>query len=456
MKFKSYYLIAVSALMLSSCTYGGYDDWAAPQGFDAENAKQVAFSATAADPVDLNTNAADVIKLANFSAPSNSDGSTITYKIVMGGTQTLSLDASGQVTRTDLTTAVQNLYGKSPKQRTVKSLVYAYCVDANGQSIYGRSDTINVKVSLKAPFIDSAYYLVGDMNGWATDNSAFTHSTKDVYEDPVFTIIFQTTKANCYWQIIPQNCKDSGNIWGDKVSAKGVVGVAVDGDTSMSGNLLAGAGAKAGKLTDIGWYKMTLNMMDYTYKIEAISPYLWVPGNHQDWKPANAPKLYSPDNDMTYSGYTALNGGFKFTTAPDWDHTAYGMGASEGTIDAAGGNISADAGFYYVTVDLKKLTYSLTKVNTITIIGAATGDKSWGTDLDMTYNATNGTYTYSGKLYAGGFKFRVNKGWALNFGGSFDSLTNGGANMNIDADGTYTVTLYPTYNGNSHCTVVKQ
>lgn len=78
----------------------------------------------------------------------------------------------------------------------------------------------------KAPFIDSGYYMVGLMTDWKLDtNLKFTHSEKDVYEDPVFTLVFTTKDADQYWKIIPQGNVDTGNIWAVENNPKGVVGV---------------------------------------------------------------------------------------------------------------------------------------------------------------------------------------------------------------------------------------
>lgn len=68
-------------------------------------------------------------------------------------------------------------------------------------------------------------------------------------------------------------------------------------------------------------------MLEYTYKIEAlgnISPFLYVPGGHQGWKPETAPYLYS--TDMThYDGYIYMDADntFKLTSQKDWDGTNY-------------------------------------------------------------------------------------------------------------------------------------
>ena len=116
-------------------------------------------------------------------------------------------------------------------------------------------------------------------------------------------MIVEMPKDECYWKIIPQSNVDGGDIW-----APGALGVATNGDDSESG-LLVTENPQAGKIPAKGWVKITLNMLEYTYKIEAlgnISPFLYVPGGHQGWKPETAPYLYS--TDMThYDGYIYMD-----------------------------------------------------------------------------------------------------------------------------------------------------
>lgn len=64
----------------------------------------------------------------------------------------------------------------------------------------------------------------------------------------------------------------------------GALGVATNGDDSESG-LLVTENPQAGKIPAKGWVKITLNMLEYTYKIEAlgnISPFLYVPADTKD------------------------------------------------------------------------------------------------------------------------------------------------------------------------------
>ncbi len=66
----------------------------------------------------------------------------------------------------------------------------------------------------------------------------FNHSDADVYADPVFTLMFTTTKDDQCWKIIPQGNVDKGNIWAVENAPEGVVGIEIDGDKAMSGKLL--------------------------------------------------------------------------------------------------------------------------------------------------------------------------------------------------------------------------
>lgn len=152
--------------------------------------------------------------------------------------------------------------------------------------------------------------------------------------------------------------------------------------------------------------------------------------------------------------------GFKFTITPDWDNHQYGTGGSYGTLALDGGNADlpegGSTGFYRIDVNLADLTYSVTPITSISLIGSAVaGDTSWGTDYDLTFNpetlAWEGTYD----LVAGEFKFRANHQWDYSWGGTAaDELTsNNGANLKIDADGTYKITFKPNCDGKGVYTI---
>jgi len=173
-------------------------------------------------------------------------------------------------------------------------------------------------------------------------------------------------------------------------------------------------------------------------------PMLYTPGNHQGWAPAESAPIYSVDNDGIYTGYLYLDGEFKFTSEPSWDGTNYGDGGSGAlSTDGGAGNITAAAGYYYVTVNTSALTYKLEK-REWGVIGDATPG-GWDNDTDMIYDATDKLLKVDMTLTSGSIKFRVNDGWDIDLGlaegGTIeDALALGGADIPVTA-GDYRVIL---------------
>lgn len=459
-------------MSMVSCTED-YTDWGNPQTNPQKEA--VAFGDGSVTPVDV-INLADVntekVKVASIVAPTSSNAAyTPNYKINFDG-QSFDIDADGNMATADLTSYIVNQYGKRPTERDIDATLDAWVSNGSTAVKMATSATFQVKAIPEAPVIDAGYYLVGDMftikdgetevlNGWTKEAAkAFNHSDKDVYEDPIFTVSFETKKADQYWKIIPKKNIDSGDIW-----AAGVVGPKVDGDDSMTG-LLTNGDAKAGKIAKAGKYKLTLNMMDYSYTIEEVNydPFIYFIGSTDGWKSNDQKLALVDDAKGVYTGYVYLadpnNAGFefKFQRAPgNWD-TAIGAGTfvsfGGAAIGVDNGNIGVNAGegVYYMDVNLSEGTITATKVETMGMVGDFTG---WadGADVVMTWNAEEYCYeaTNAG-VTAAGWKFRVNGGWDINLGGSLNNLTAGGDNITVAGK---TVKLYPTRKtkDNIYCTV---
>lgn len=452
-------------MSMVSCTED-YTDWGNPQSNSQEEA--VAFGNGSVTPVDV-INLADVttekIKVASIVAPTSSDAAyTPNYKINFDG-QSFDIDAEGNMAKADLVNYITNKYGKRPKERDIDATLDAWQSNGSTAVKMVTSETFQVKAIPEAPFIDNGYYLVGDMfttddvNGWTKGVAkAFNHSEKDVYDDPVFTVSFETTKADQYWKIIPKKNIDADDLW-----APGVVGPKVDGDDSMTGALTNGE-AKAGKIAKAGKYKLTINMMDYSYTIEEVNydPFIYFIGSTDGWKSNDQKLALVDDAKGVYTGYVYLadpnNAGFefKFQRAPgNWD-TAIGAGTFVSFAGAAigvdNGNIGVNAGegVYYMDVNLSEGTITATKVETMGMIG---GFNNWDGDAKMTWNAEEYCFeaTNAG-VTADGWKFRVNGDWAINLGGSLNNLTAGGDNITVAGN---TVKLYPTRKtkDNIYCTV---
>lgn len=452
-------------MSMVSCTED-YTDWGNPQSNSQEEA--VAFGNGSVTPVDV-INLADVttekIKVASIVAPTSSDAAyTPNYKINFDG-QSFDIDADGNMAKADLVNYITNKYGKRPTERDIDATLDAWQSNGSTAVKMVTSETFQVKAIPEAPVIEEGYYLVGDMfttddvNGWTKGVAkAFNHSDKDVYEDPVFTVSFETTKADQYWKIIPKKNIDADDLW-----APGVVGPKVDGDDSMTGALTNGD-AKAGKIAKAGKYKLTINMMDYSYTLEEVNydPFIYFIGSTDGWKSNDQKLALVDDAKGVYTGYVYLadpnNAGFefKFQRAPgNWD-TAIGAGTFVSFAGAAigvdNGNLGVNAGegVYYMDVNLSEGTITATKVETMGMIG---GFNNWDGDAVMTWNAEEYCFeaTNAG-VTADGWKFRVNGGWDINLGGSLNNLTAGGDNLTVAGN---TVKLYPTRKtkDNIYCTV---
>ena len=447
-------LLGMTLLMsMVSCTED-FTDWANPQKNSPKEA--VAFGDGSVEPVAV-INLADVktekVKVASIVAPTSSDAAyTPTYKINFDG-QSFDIDAEGNMATADLANYIVEKYGKRPTERDIDATLDAWVSNGSTAVKMATSATFQVKAVPVAPVIEEGYYLVGDMfttettNGWTKEAAkAFNHSDKDVYEDPVFTVSFETTKADQYWKIIPKKNIDSGEIW-----VAGVVGPKVDGDDSMTGALTNGD-AKAGKIAKAGKYKLTINMMDYTYTIEEVNydPFIYFIGATDGWKSSDQKLALVDDAKGVYTGYVYLadpNGSgfqFKFQRKPgDWNN-AIGAGALSTFSGAAtneGDNIGVNAGegVYYMDVNLSEGKITATKVEKMGIIG---GFNNWEGDAVMTWNAKEYCFEATNVgVTADGWKFRVNGGWDVNLGGSINDLTAGGDNLSVAGN---TVKLYPT------------
>ena len=381
-------------MSMVSCTED-FTDWAHPQTNPEE--KAVAFGDNGSvTPVDYVIKLADVktetVKVASIVAPTTSNAAyTPVYKINFDG-QSFDIDADGNMATADLANYIVEKYGKRPTERDIDATLDAWMNNGATAVKMATSATFQFKAIPEAPVIENGYYLVGDMfnaegvDGWNTvsDKQAFKHSDKDVYEDPIFTISFETTKADQYWKIIPKKNADAGKIW-----AAGVVGPKVDGDDSMTGALTNGD-AKAGKIAKAGKYKLTINMMDYTYTIEEVNydPFVYFIGATDGWKSSDQKLALVDDAKGVYTGYVYLadpNGsGFQFKfqrKAGDWNN-AIGAGALSTFSGAAtneGDNIGVNAGegVYYMDVNLSEGKITATKVekmgiSVVSIIGKAT------------------------------------------------------------------------------------
>ena len=468
-------LLGMTLLMaMVSCTED-YTDWSKPQ-VNAEP-KAVEFgngSVTAVDVINLANVTEEKVQVASIVAPTSSDaGYTPTIKINLGD-KTYDIDNDGKMATADLATYISETYGKRPIERDINATLDAWI--SNGSTVVkmATSETFQVKAIPVAPVIEEGYYLVGDMfnvkdvddvlvfDGWnnVSAKQAFKHSDKDVYDDPFFTLTFETTKADQYWKIIPKKNGDAGTIW-----AAGVVGPKENGSESMTG-LLTSDNPGAGKIAEPGKYKLTLNMMDYSYTIEPVNydPFIYFIGSTDAWSSSDQ-KLALVDEDKgTYTGYVYIadpNGaGFEFKFQREqgkWEKAidANTFVAFKGaSIGVKNGNLGVNAGegVYYIDVNLSEGTIEATKIESMGMVGKFQG---WDVlaPVPMTWNAEEYCFEATNVgVTADGWKFSVNKDWPINLGGSIDNLKQDGTDLKVAGN---TVKLYPTRKtkDNIYCTV---
>lgn len=467
-------------MSMVSCTED-YTDWANPQTNPEEEA--VSFgngSVTPEGVINLADVTGDKVKVASIVAPtSTKDTYTPSFKINFDG-QSFDIDADGNMAKADLVNYITGKYGKRPKERDIDATLDAWLSNGSTAAKMATSETFQVKAIPEAPFIDAAYYLVGDLTEWGLDTKLkFAHSDADVYEDPVFTLMFTTTKDDQCWKIIPQGNVDKGNIWAVENAPEGVVGIEEDGDKAMSGKLLTtnsqGKKAGAGKIAKAGIYQMTINMMDYTYTIKQIAPEYYLVGKLQGWafEPKDKTCLMYAETPMVQSYTTQWNddANLKIWLGSDWGdwNNAYGSAtmADANTptgklkVDNnAGAIICPEPGAYYTfTADFSTMTYKWTKLANqnptefeyVALIGVG-GKWSNGDDIDdidLKQVAPHNWYKANVKIPAGGLKIRADHkwrddgNWGFAEGQNYESkgtlITSGGSNNIPVPAGTYNI-----------------
>ena len=352
----------------------------------------------------------------------------------------------------------------------------SFCVKG-ARKIRVTIDMMEQTFKVEAVNIAEAYYLIGGpISDWAASATGrlqkFSHSDKDVFDDPVFTYVFEGSGSDMWFA------------FGDDESCDGIANgdwSKVFGTTLGDGNSgFSGTYARRTQLSDNGsfkvdgkakFYRFTINALEQTYEITPLNfdPYIYFIGATDGWTNAEQ-KLALTDESGIYTGYlycadpNGWGNEFKFQKVPgDWDteiNTGMMTGGITGDFADGGGNFKANAGegVYYVTLNMANMSINATKVEKMGIIGDFNG---WGGDVEMTWNATDYCFeaTNAG-VTANGWKFRVNSDWGINLGAN-DSVEPSTVTTDLVANGKNlgvagsTVKLYPTRKTSDkiYCTV---
>jgi hypothetical protein len=310
---------------------------------------------------------------------------------------------------------------------------------------------------IEAVNISDTYYLIGGPGNWDNSkNQKFSHSDKSVFDDPVFTYTFESTGAEMWFAFGDEDAIKAvaANDW---TQLFGTTGDSKDLSGSFDRRYNLGGDHSFCVDGSAKFYRFTVNMLDFSYTITPINftEYYYEIGNESSWSTAHP--LYSATNDGKYQGFYWLDGEYKFKpNADNWDNDLEFVDgdATSGTLtDGGGPNCpSPETGFYQINLDAAAMTYSLLKIESISLIG---GFNSWSGDLEMTYNTADGCWEVTTDQVSGEYKFRANHDWAINWGGSESDLVQDGSNLNLEA-GNYKFQLYISYAGNNKVVITKQ
>ena len=191
---------------VAACT-DDYKDWTSPQA--VPQPAQVAFgdgSVSTVGVIDFNSVTAELVKVCNITAPTaTNDTYKPFYTITLGGEDSYKIALDGTMSAADLQNFVVNKFGRRPVERDIDATVNMWLTNGGTTVKTATSGVFQIKVIPQAPQISENYYIVGGPNDWAGSAASkqlkFTHSGKDVYEDPVFTVVFNAPDGDCWFAI---------------------------------------------------------------------------------------------------------------------------------------------------------------------------------------------------------------------------------------------------------------
>lgn len=448
----------VIAAGLASCSED-YTDWNNPQHNDAEEAVAAAYGVQfVGSGVDVNMgdeNNPEKIKLVSM-ATSNPDVDSLRFISIKVNNQVIPYTVEGNdayVSTYSLDScAMVALKTRKHEKRELNVDVEATVYPKSKTAVAIKGELKQNETPIPTPEIDpKGYYILGNIKnvGWTPSKGLMmTDKGNGIYTATVTT----TNEENWFKFYGATGFSTDDNNW-DLVN-KYQYGCQVNGDAATF-NMLEWKDVKTPTIAGAGTWIVTLDMINCTYTIS--KPILYMAGDANGW---NQIDYLASEDGSSFTGFMYLNqNGFKFCSEPNWDGTNYGATF----FSKEGDNIimTEEAGYYKVDVDLSAKTYTLTPINYIGIVGSASPN-GWDTDEKMTYVPYNTETKEPGywevkniTLTSGVIKFRADGEWAINWGGTPDALTQGGADMNVE-EGTYDIKLYAWANGFAKCVMTKK
>lgn len=272
----------LASLLTISCS-DSIEDWADPITNEQEESVVAipGFTASAVSAIDL-ADAESTVEVFTANTSALPDGYSLT-KCTIEMTPTGVDDATATtlkgdantLSKSDLQSLIEEVYGKQPIARTFSSHVYATVDDGKG-GVPVDCGTINIVITPEAPYISDHYYIVGEPSAWSVTETSlpFTHSDENKYDDPYFTVTFpvvDTDGDGAIWFAISDDTSMASGEWSDLLGcAEG------NGNNGTSGTIkrrseIGNDGSWKISTADAKYVRMTIDMMSYTYTIELLN-----------------------------------------------------------------------------------------------------------------------------------------------------------------------------------------
>lgn len=432
-------LFGLMALGLLTACEEDYSKYAAPQAYGPESPVniQITFNATNY-VINMATDADKDIALFSYTT-SNTEITNITANVALFNDTIQGYGKDGKlfVAANDVERLVGKLYGEHTNNiytSDAKADIVAHTANGDGTFFEQTTSARIIPAAIPDPAATGGQFklMVNDVEAGDFEKQA----------DGTYLIVVTTEEANSSILFVTTDGTTVGSYNED--------------DNAKSNPLALNGSAKAINIAEPGEWKITLDVQKGTYLVAPAVSFLYYAGDANGWSFSPLCML----KDGTFEGFYYIfkpdyssTWGFKFATADNWDEPQYGWSdLGKNHIALGGGNLDLyddfGSGFYRIKVSKEDETYSVEPINVISIIGSATGDPNWGTDIDMTYDTTDRCWKVTTALVAGEMKFRVNHDWSLSWGAAEEGMTyENGANLYVSEAGTYTVKFHPECNG---------
>ncbi|MCM1368761.1 MAG: hypothetical protein NC204_00115 [Candidatus Amulumruptor caecigallinarius] len=377
-------------------------------------------------------------------------GSDNNFSKVATQTMTITPDSALTIAPDILNGMIQEVLTKAPCTLNVPARFVAYAERGTTRMRLGGinatfAPTVYSVTTLNpVEVIEDAYYLVTESMDWNVSKAIKMENTSagvSPYDNPNFAIKVDVPVGSRFkWKIVPQSSYVAGN-W------DGALGCRPAEDNDLAGKLISTTQGSddAGVITLGGPVLISVNIADKSYTVNYAIDVLYAGSTL-----SNASKDFRlfTDNYINYSGVASLNRVWYLAGEPNYrGDLVFKQDADKGFTDedgirkgfltgGEGTNLSAPAkGFYWVDVNLVELTYELSQINSMSVIGVA-NEWNLGTAVELTPSKDYKTWTAKGVTIGSEFKINCNGAWAISFGGPAETGITGPQVFNVVYNGS--------------------